>query len=336
MATIRDVASDAGVAPSTVSYVLSGRKKLPEATVQRVLESVARLGYRPSPAARALALGRTNILGMLASYSPATPEPDVDVFMRFVRAAMYTAQPRGYDVLVMGRGDDELAGDMLADALVVMDIRLHDRRLPVLRERGLPTVLIGWPADPAGMSAVDLDFAEAARVMVRHLASLGHREVAVLVHPDDNVDELAFRYRYRTAFGQTCAELGLRGAVVSCLPGPGAAGRWLDEVLTELPGLTGVLVLGLASFDDLTAELARRGRSVPGDVSVLALAPAEQFLPLHPGTTLVDLPGRAMVSRAVERALDELAGAAGGAVDLLPAVLHEHGSTGPAGRGLRA
>ena len=80
MATIRDVAADAGVARSTVSYVLSGKKKLPQATIDRVLASVAKLNYRPDPAARALALRRTNILGLLASVSIDTPEADVDVF----------------------------------------------------------------------------------------------------------------------------------------------------------------------------------------------------------------------------------------------------------------
>lgn len=85
MVTIRDVAADAGVAPSTVSYVLSGNKRLPDATVQKVLTSVSRLGYRPSPTGRALALGRTNIIiGMLASFSQTTTEDETDVFMRFV------------------------------------------------------------------------------------------------------------------------------------------------------------------------------------------------------------------------------------------------------------
>jgi len=335
MATIREVAADAGVAASTVSYVLSGNKKLPEPTVERVLASVRKLGYRPSPAARALSLGRTNILGMFARMSAATPDEDVDIFMRFVRAAMYAAQPRGFDVLVMGRGDDELSGDILADAVIVMDIRAVEPRLPHLLDRGLSTVLIGVPDDTLGASAVDLDFDDAARVMVRHLARLGHREIAVLAPPDEPPGmELAYRQRFRRAFAQECAQLGVSGGFHPCGPEVPDVEQWLAAVLTTQPHLTGIVVMGVSSLDALRRVIAARGLSVPGDLSIVAIAPIEQFLVLHPGTTVVDLPSRAMVTRAVNRALDELAGDPPGGVELFPAVLTDAGSTGAPGRGL--
>ena len=63
MVTIREVAADAGVARSTVSYVLSGNKRMSDETIRRVMASVKKLGYRPNAAARALALNRTNVLG---------------------------------------------------------------------------------------------------------------------------------------------------------------------------------------------------------------------------------------------------------------------------------
>lgn len=335
MATIRDVAADAGVAASTVSYVLSGNKKLPAATVERVLASVARLGYRPSPAARALALGRTNILGMLAQVSTDSADADVDIFMRFVRAAMYAAQPRGYDVLVMGRGDDELRGDILADAVVMMDIRIHEPRLPLLLDRGLSTVLIGIPEDRHGVSAVDLDFAGAARTMVQHLAELGHRELAVLAPaPEVPGQELAYRRRFKLAFEEECDRLGLSGRYESCGTEVADVEAWLALIHRTQPQLTGILVMGVSALDALDQVMAARGRTVPADVSIVTLAPADQFAVLHPHLSVVDLPGAAMVGWAVQRALDELAGAPRGAVELLPAVLHDRGSTAVAGRGL--
>lgn len=335
-ATIRDVAADAGVAASTVSYVLSGRKKLPEPTVQRVLASVAKLGYRPSPAARALALGRTNILGLLASLSPTTLETDVDIFMRLVRAAMYTAQPRGYDVLVMGRGDDELAGDILADAMVVMDIRVDDPRIPLLIHRGLPTVLIGVPPDSHRLSAVDLDFAGATRVMVRHLVELGHRELVVLAPPDEQPShELAHRRLIREALVEECARLGVSGRYLGTGTSAAELAAWLDDVLSTQPDLTGVIVTGVAALDTFLHLVAARGLQVPRDLSVVALGPTEQLSLSQPSITVLDLPGRVMVAHAVERALDELAGAPRGIIELLPAVLVEKGSTCPPGRGFR-
>jgi DNA-binding LacI/PurR family transcriptional regulator len=336
MATIRDVAADAGVARSTVSYVLSGKKKLPAVTVERVMASVTKLGYRPDPAARALALGRTNILGLLASVSPTSPEADVDIFMRFVRSAMYAARPRGVDVLVMGKGDDELSGDILADALVVMDVRTHDPRLPVLRERRVPTVLLGVPADTLGMSAVDLDFAGAARLMVDHLADLGHRQLAVLAPaPEPDGMQLSYRQLFREGFERQCAARGVTGRYVpSSDSGRPAVERWLRDVQDDLPQLTGVLVMDVASLDALLEITRERGSVAPRDHSIIALAPDEQLGRLYPDITLVDLPGGEMVARAVNQALDELAGAPAGGLELLPARLIDRGSAGPAGPGV--
>ena len=328
--TIRDVAADAGVAVSTVSYALSGRKKLPEATVRKVQASATKLGYRPSSTGKALALGRTNVLGMMVQLDTHSPETDIDVFMWFVRAAVYTAKARGYDLMIVGRDDDALAGDMLVDALVVMSIRAQDTRVPHLSERGKPAVLIGVPDDTHGLSAVDLDFEDAGRVAARHLAALGHRSVTLVSHPVPVGDDFAFSNKLQHGFFDESKRLGLTATFRQVGASRADVAAWLDEVKDSQPGLTGIFLEAVASLDALYEELGARGLSVPGDVSIVALAPAKQFARLFPATTLIDLPGDEMVRRAVTLALDELSGGVRGVVELLPAVLHDHGSSGPA------
>ncbi|GAB3283087.1 LacI family DNA-binding transcriptional regulator [Kineosporia babensis] len=327
MATIRDVAAAAGVAPSTVSYILRGKKRYPAATVERVMASIAELGYRPDSAARALALGRTNILGFLASVNIGAPDADIDIFMRFMRAALYAARPRGYDVLAMGRGEDELQGDVLADALVVMDILHADPRLPVLRGLGIPTVLIGNPPDSLGLSAVDLDFAGAAQKAVDRLADLGHRQIVVMATPDESDGrEFAYRRRFREAFLQRCESRSVQGLFIPCGLTRDAVGAWLDGVQTRLPQVSGVVVMAVGVLDLLLEELARRNRVVPDDLSLLALAPAEDFARSFPAISVLDIPGHQMVDVAVNRALDELGGAAPGVLELVPTTFHDRGS----------
>jgi DNA-binding LacI/PurR family transcriptional regulator len=331
VATIRDVAASAGVAPSTVSNILSGKKKFPAATVDRVMASISELGYRPDPAARALALGRTNIIGFLASVLTDLPGPDVDVFMRFVRAAVYTARQRGFDVLLMGKGQEELEGDMLVDALVVMDIRNEDPRLPLLRSRGLPTVLVGMPRDPHGMSAFDLDFREAARLSVRHLVELGHREIACLATPDQPAGlDFAFQARFSEGFAEESAAQGIRAHYIPGGNTVESVERWARQVATDPPGVTGIVVLNVGVLDVLLNRIAAAGGTVPGTMSVIAITSAEELARSFPGISVVDIPGRRMVELAVNRALDELAGAPSGVQQLLPAVLVDRGSTGPA------
>src|SRR5579875_600551 len=64
--TIVQVAAEAGVSAMTVSNALNGRPGASEATRQRILETAARLGYRPNIAARGLRRGRTGLVGVLA------------------------------------------------------------------------------------------------------------------------------------------------------------------------------------------------------------------------------------------------------------------------------
>lgn len=329
MVTIREVAAHAGVARSTVSYVLTGNKKLPEATRRKVLDSVAELGYRPDPMARALALKRTNIVGFLASVNTESPEADIDVFMRFVRAAMYEARSRGFDLLVMGRGDDELDGDVLADALVVMDIRRDDPRIPVLTEMGLPTVLIGYPGEGSGFSAIDLDFHEAGRMAVAHLADLGHREIAVLGPTEESYEqELGFALRFRDGFLAECEERGVRGEVIPCAEGPSGAEEWLVVARSRLPNLSAIVTHGPGVLEPFFDKLQELGVSIPQDCSIVTVAPESVMRSAERPMTVIDLPGNEMVRRAVNLALDELAGIAQpGIVELLPAVLQDLGST---------
>src|SRR5262245_41910047 len=66
--TMRHVADDAGVSRSTVSRVLSGapsRVPIAEPTRLRVLETAARLGFRPNRLARGLRGSRTSLLGLI-------------------------------------------------------------------------------------------------------------------------------------------------------------------------------------------------------------------------------------------------------------------------------
>lgn len=328
MVTIRDVAADAGVARSTVSYVLSGNKKLPEATRLRVLESVARLGYRPDPMARALALRRTNILGFFASVDPESRQTDVDVFMRFVRAAMYAARARGFDLLMMGTGEGELARDVLADALVVMDIRRDDPRLPILAGIGLPTALVGYPGEGSPFSAIDLDFDSAARVAVDHLADLGHVEIAVLgMGPDAYESGYAFALRFREGFLDQCRIRGVRGAVI---PSTEHVDDWFEQAQELLPGLSAVVTHGPGVLEPFLQRLSELGLAVPGDCSIITIAPEAVMRHADRPVTVIDLPGDEMVSRAVDLVLDELAGtAAPGVTELLPAVLVDLGTTAP-------
>ncbi len=183
--TIIDVARAAGVAPSTVSYVLNGKRPISADTRRLVEQSIRQLGYRPHSRRTSAPRQRTGVIGLLAPLHSANTVPTLT---RFVGSVMTAAHARDHDLLLLTHGTGMAAlrravSTAVADALIVTDVQASDPRIPALTALGRPVVLVGEPAQSTGLSCVTLDFDAAAAGVVEHLASLGHRTVGLVGSP---------------------------------------------------------------------------------------------------------------------------------------------------------
>ncbi|MFD3915943.1 LacI family DNA-binding transcriptional regulator, partial [Streptomyces sp. NPDC058603] len=276
MVTLADVAQHAGVSASTVSYVLSGKRSISPSTRERVEHSIEQLGYHPNAGARALASSRSNIIALMV---PLRTDMYVPVMMEIAIAVATTARTFGYDVLLLTgeegpAGVRRIEGSALADAMILMDVELHDDRLPLLREARRPSVLIGLPADTTGLSCVDLDFAAAGAVCADHLAGLGHREIAVIGEAPGVYERLTgFAERTLSGLRERSAELGLRLLHRPCEGSYAAVSATVGRTFDERPGTTAFIVQNEAATDPLLALLRQQRRAVPEDISVVAICP---------------------------------------------------------------
>jgi DNA-binding LacI/PurR family transcriptional regulator len=307
--TISDVARAAGVSPSTVSYVLSGKRSISEDTRRRVQRSIRKLGYHPNAGARALASSRTNVLALVI---PLRTDLNVPVVMQFVAAALTEARGHDHDVLLLTKdegpeGLQRVAASSIADALIVMDVEAAEPRLPVLRSLPLPVVLIGVPDQPGEMTCIDLDFTAAGSAGVTHLADLGHREIA-LIGPSPAVYKRGTSYagRFLRGFRQTATKRKVRAASFPCAPSYDAIRDCLDDVFTRHPGVTGLIVHNEAVLSPLLAELSRRGKQVPRDISVVAVCPEDMAEAHAVPLTSIAIPAADLGSLAVEMAMRQL------------------------------
>ncbi len=336
VATIADVARDAGVSTSTVSYVLSGRRPISPATRARVEASIAALGYRPNAGARALASSRTSVLALVA---PLRTDVNVPVIMQFVTSVVTAARRYDHDVLLLTKdegssGLDRVAGSRMVDGLIVMDIESEDERLAVLRRLGRPAVLIGLPSRPGGIACVDLDFAAAAEACVQHLADHGHRSVA-LVGPAPVVYQRGTSYaaRFLAGFEEAARRAGMRAVAHPCESHHEGVAACLKQIDRELPGNGALVVHNEAALPSLLGILRADGRPVPEEVSVVALCPPDVALAQATPLTSVDIPAEQVGSLAVEMLMGLLAGRTGAETRLLAPVLTERGSCAAPYRG---
>jgi DNA-binding LacI/PurR family transcriptional regulator len=333
--TIVEVARHARVAPSTVSYVLSGKRAISVATRKRVLASVRALGYHPHAGARALASNRSNVIALVL---PLRTGMHLPVVMRFAVAVVTAARRFDHDVLLVtaDEGPDGLrrvAASAMVDGLVLMDVELDDRRVPLLRSLDRPSVLIGFPADAAGLTCVDLDFHRAGAECLAHLAALGHRGVALLGAPQAVYERgTGFAHRTRTGFLDAAAAHGVRAVAGPCEENPVAVRLRIAELLSDEPGITGLVVHNEAAVEHVLSALRDLGRRVPEDVSVVAICPEEVAQRAVPALTSVQIPAEEVGIRAVDLLMCKLAGEDPPGSTLLPPQLTARGSSRVLGR----
>ncbi|MEO3855113.1 LacI family DNA-binding transcriptional regulator [Acrocarpospora sp. B8E8] len=307
--TIADVARHAGVAVSTVSYVLSGKRAISATTRQRVLESVRALGYHPNAGARALASKRANVIALVL---PLRAGMNLPVLMQFATSVVATARQFDHDVLLMTadegpEGLQRVAASALVDGLLLMDVEVRDPRVPLLRELGEPSVLIGFPADAEGLTCVDLDFARAGALCAEHLAAGGHREIALLGAPRV-VYERGTGFAERTLAGFTAAAKDLKSVAVPCEETYDEVAETVKILFDQHPGLTGLVVHNEAAVGHVLAALRELGRSVPEDVSVVAICPDDVAERASPALTSVLIPAEDVGHQAVRLLMAKLDG----------------------------
>lgn len=318
---ISDVARHAGVSPSTVSYVLSGKRSISPATRERVLESIEVLGYQPHAGARALASNRSNVIALVV---PLRPGIHVPVAMQFAVSVVTSARDREHDVLLLTQAEGEgglrrVAGTSMVDGIIVMDVEVDDARIPTLRSLSHPSVLIGVPAETEGMTCIDLDFDAAGRACVAHLADLGHREIALIGQPPSVYERrTGFAERTVAGFEAEAGERGVEATVVPCDAAPAAVTAAATDLLRERPGVTGLVVHNEPAVTPLLEAVRALGREVPADLSVVAIAPDDLATEASPPLTSVSLPAEEVGGRAVSLLMDKLDDLGPPEVTLLP------------------
>jgi DNA-binding LacI/PurR family transcriptional regulator len=272
MATIGDVARSAGVSRSTASYALSGKRPISPEVRARVEAAVRTLGYTPNAGARALATAQTRVIGLLAEFLEDEFAP---AMLQYMTGVSDTARELGYDILLVTEADGaralrRITDSRMVDGVVLLNVAENDVRLPVLRGAEQPGALVGLPADCSGLDVFDLDFAEAGRLMVDHLARLGHREAILVSQPEHVVERGgAYVWRLRDAAAADAARRGIRLHTAFGSARQPAIGRDLAALLDAHPQATAMLLNNEAAAAALPSILAARGLSAPADLSVI-------------------------------------------------------------------
>ncbi|MEU9557161.1 LacI family DNA-binding transcriptional regulator [Streptomyces fumanus] len=306
MASIKDVAAEAGVSVATVSRVLNGHPSVSAQARTRVLAAVAALGYRPNAVARSLRTDQTRTLGLVIS--------DVlnPYFTELARSVEEEARALGYSVII-GNADErpELQDhhvttllDRRIDGLLVSPTDGGSPRMIEAARGGTPMVFVDRWIPGVDVPVVRSDGRDAVRDLVAHLHGLGHRRLAIIAGPAATTTGRERVDAFRAALG----EFGLP------LPDPyigqgdfqADSGRRVTEGFLDLPEPPEVVfaadnLMALGALDAVRA----RGLRVPEDIALAAFDDIPWFVHTDPPVTAIAQPtgelGRAAVRALIDR-----------------------------------
>jgi LacI family transcriptional regulator len=305
MATIHDVARQAGVSAGTVSNVLNRPGYVAAPTRERVLAAIADLGFTPTSHARKFPAGRQRILG-LALADLANP-----FFVDVALGAEAEAKTLGVGVVMIHNGED--AGRQQGNIDMLVQQRVHGIMIaPVLADeasldrldaRGIPLVYVDRVAETSERCWVKTDDAAGGRLAAEHLLALGHTDIAFAGNLDTSL-QVDRRY---AGFAETLATSGVTPRTIVTGSWGIADGRAAGAQLAALTGRPTAVMCG----NDLIAlglllELARHGIRVPGDISIVGFDDLSWSEAATVPLTTVRQPREELGRRAVRMLLDEI------------------------------
>ena len=305
--TIRDVAALAGVSNATVSYVLSGKKKISEETRQRVLQVIEQTGFVPDLNARGLSAKETKLIGVVI---PQT-EPGSKLmfhntfYSQLLGSIEYATRQRGYHVIIS-------ATDVTWDYMNLIKERnlsgviivgtYENQFWDQLRSLEVPVVLIDSYCKDDWFHNVRIDDEEASYIETQYVIKKGHKRIAFASGSVQNEGVMQKRlHGYQRALeenGIPFRKEFLYESTVDYESGVSIA----EQIIKENAGITAVVATADVLVIGLMSGFYDQGIAVPDQISVIGFDGLEETKYTTPSLTTIMQP----ISLKGEKAVDLL------------------------------
>ncbi|WP_158938256.1 LacI family DNA-binding transcriptional regulator [Burkholderia sp. S171] len=292
-----DVAKAAGVSVATVSRAFNIPNRVSAVSREKVLAVAKELGYSPDPAAKALRLRKSFIIGAVI------PSLDYSMFARLTHAFEEQLTMAGYSVFVVTNGFDNR--NMLdavkrivergAEALLLVGKMVDPKLQSYLADKQIPCVTTYSYNDDDLVPSIGFDNFAATRQAVEFLIRLGHREMAMIAGPLQGNDRQQARL---SGFEKTMQAHGLGDKAHVIEKSYGSATHQgadaMRQIHHEFPDVTAVVCNADVFALSAMAECRRLGLRVPEDMSVVGFDDDDYTTIFSPALTTIAVPAAEM------------------------------------------
>lgn len=298
MASVRKIASEAGVSPATVSRILNNDPDVDQGTRERVLKIANRLGYSPR-------IGR-RVKTIVGIALPSDPPRDLGSFDGAIVAGAHRGcRDEGFNLAIVDLVTEKKPNEAYTQLFSRLGIRgIILRRLPSLdailnelAEESYPHILLADRSSDDRVSWVDTDSATPSREAVTHLIELGHRRI-VLGRYSRGGSNTVDRYNgYMAAHEAAGIEVDPR-LVIDCGDELADGARAVDLAMSLPNPPTAFYMTHSMSSVGALCRLQERGLRVPEDISLVGLDDCVSRLITYPKMTAVRQDAYDMAYRA--------------------------------------
>jgi DNA-binding LacI/PurR family transcriptional regulator len=312
MTNIAEVAKRAGVSPSTVSHAISGKRPISAEVKRRIFAIMEELNYHPNRLASALKAKQSKMIAFLYPTVNETNKRLSQPQLEFVSSAVEAASEHGYALTLWTSPVDELELTRfmdigIFDGVVVMEVKIHDPRLPFLERYRFPFSLIGRCEDNTGLTYVDFDFEKAMLISVEHLYKLGHTNILFLAEsPSLLKAEYGPAVRTRLGFEEALQHYHINGRIFPCEPDARVSYALVQQVFQTDPQPTAIITMNPWVALGTIQALNDNHIHIPEDISLLSIIASHFSEMMSPPLTGIDIPINEMGKMGVELLIQNL------------------------------
>ena len=306
--TIETVAKKVGVSAATVSYALSGKRKISREVTERILKAVEELDYRPNITARNLASNKTWTVGLYASPTRNIRE---DYFFNNILAGILDVlHERKYQIHLYADYLDEnnknhpdLNLTQPIDGALIMNPRINDVYIQHIMQRKIPFVVIGTPDERENSFYVDADITAGYYAATNYLIKKGHRKIILMNGSAEYTQSEKRKAGYMMAYHDNGLSYNQDWIInVQMLEEEGY--RIFNQAIDKIPDFTAVITCNDTIAVGVLRVLKEKNLQVPGRVAVIS-AGNTMITRIHaPSITSLDMCSYEMGSKAAELLVD--------------------------------
>lgn len=326
--TLAEVAELVGVSTMTISRALRTPEKVNPELRRRIDAAVTQLGYVPNLQARSLASVRSDLILVVA------PAFSSSGFLALSESLQSVLAEQGYTVMLAETGHHGLSNQKALEkilaynpaAIVLFNIDTVESLTQHFASVDLPVLETGALNRASAGVSVGVDYSRAVQQVVKHLANLSLKNIALLCHPANTTRS------HQILSGWNSAMLALNRSphrvVTTHLPATIDTGITLfKDMMTTWGDLDALICTSEEIACGCMMACHSAGLNVPNTLSVASMGGEALSQACSPALTAIEFPWRDMGVQAGRVLVDLLNGVPVDRFTELPATLKVRAST---------